>query len=307
MKRVERQKQLIKLEEKMRKQKTQCLKLRKQIQKFYTAELVCTKTDGKTKYEFSLFTSPLKFARKNHNYEITLDEAIYDQEKLENSIIRRETKESKPRKAKKKKKRIEQKNKVLESAKKLLYVRNDIINAFYQKVFPYKDSESKTKEEKFGENSEEELKEYINSTFTFIEEKSKEMNNDLFTKYFNFSTPIDLANQLYETKNKNKNSEFLKEIKNRWSNLKDEVEKMSKEKIENKKPNEILETVNEIIDFNKEIQKQRSSILTPDQMLSKLSITLAQLNAGNNSEKLKNELQTIIIFCTDQKTYKKYL
>ena len=51
----------------------------------YTAELVCTKTDGKTKYEFSLFTSPLKFARKNHNYEITLDEAIYDQEKLENS------------------------------------------------------------------------------------------------------------------------------------------------------------------------------------------------------------------------------
>ena len=104
MKRVERQKQLIKLEEKMRKQKTQCLKLRKQIQKFYTAELVCTKTDGKTKYEFSLFTSPLKFARKNHNYEITLDEAIYDQEKLENSIIRRETKESKPRKAKKKKK-----------------------------------------------------------------------------------------------------------------------------------------------------------------------------------------------------------
>ena len=173
-------------------------------------------------------------------------------------------------------------------------MRNDIINAFYQKVFPYKDSESKTKEEKFGENSEEELKEYINSTFIFIEEKSKEINNDLFTKYFNFSTPIDLANQLYETKNKNKNSEFLKEIKNRWSNLKDEVEKMSKEKIENKKPNEILETVNEIIDFNKEIQKQRSSILTPDQMLSKLPITLAQLNAGNNSEKLKNELRQLL-------------
>ena len=29
-------------------------------------------------------------------------------------------------------------------------------------------------------------------------------------------------------------------------------------------------------------------ILTPNQMLSRLSITLAQLKAGNNSEKLKN-------------------
>ena len=29
-------------------------------------------------------------------------------------------------------------------------------------------------------------------------------------------------------------------------------------------------------------------ILTPNQMLSRFSITLAQLKAGNNSEKLKN-------------------
>ena len=129
-------------------------------------------------------------------------------------------------------------------------MRNDIINAFYKNIFPYKDSESKTKEEKLGENSEEELKESINSIFTFIDEKSKEINNDL--------------------------------------------QKMSKEKIENKKPNEMLETVNEIIDFNKEIKKQRSSILTPDQMLSKLPITLAQLNSGNNSEKLKNELRQLL-------------
>ena len=31
-------------------------------------------------------------------------------------------------------------------------------------------------------------------------------------------------------------------------------------------------------------------ILTPDQMLSRLPITLAHLKAGNNSEKLKNEI-----------------
>ena len=35
-------------------------------------------------------------------------------------------------------------------------------------------------------------------------------------------------------------------------------------------------------------------ILTPDQMLSRLPITLAQLKAGNDSEKLKNEVQQIL-------------
>ena len=35
-------------------------------------------------------------------------------------------------------------------------------------------------------------------------------------------------------------------------------------------------------------------ILTPNQMLSRLLITLAQLKAGNNSEKLKNETRQLL-------------
>ena len=35
-------------------------------------------------------------------------------------------------------------------------------------------------------------------------------------------------------------------------------------------------------------------ILTPKQMLSRLPITLAQLKAGNNSEKLKNEIRQFL-------------
>ena len=35
-------------------------------------------------------------------------------------------------------------------------------------------------------------------------------------------------------------------------------------------------------------------ILTPNQMLSRLPMTLAQLKAGNNSEKLKNEIRQLI-------------
>ena len=119
----------------------------------------------------------------------------------------------------------------------------------------------------------------------------------MFTKYFNFLKPIALAKQLYETKDKKKNSMLVEEIKNRWSNLKDETKKMSEEEIQNEKPNQILETVKEILDFNKDIQKQRRldlKILTPNRMLNRLPITLAQLKAGNNSEKLKNEIRQLL-------------
>ena len=36
-------------------------------------------------------------------------------------------------------------------------------------------------------------------------------------------------------------------------------------------------------------------ILTPNQMLSRLPISLAQLKAGTNSEKLKNKIKQIIV------------
>ena len=39
---------------------------------------------------------------------------------------------------------------------------------------------------------------------------------------------------------------------------------------------------------------KRLNILTPDQMLSRLPITLAQLKARNNSEKLKNEIRQFL-------------
>ena len=48
-------------------------------------------------------------------------------------------------------------------------------------------------------------------------------------------------------------------------------------------------------------------ILTPNQMLKRLPIALAQIKAGNNSESLLNEIRQIVYFCIDQKKLlKKY-
>ena len=72
---------------------------------------------------------------------------------------------------------------------------------------------------------------------------------------------------------------------------------MSKEEIKNGKPDDILGIINEILDFNKEIQQQRGlglKILTPKQILSRLPIPLAQLKAGNNYEKLKSKIMELL-------------
>ena len=42
------------------------------------------------------------------------------------------------------------------------------------------------------------------------------------------------------------------------------------------------------------IEGKGLKILTPDQMLSRLPITLAQLKAGNNSENLKNDIRQLL-------------
>ena len=51
-----------------------------------------------------------------------------------------------------------------------------------------------------------------------------------------------------------------------------------------------------ILDFNKIEQQegQGIKILTPNQMLNRLPIALAQLQAGNNSNKLKNEIRQLL-------------
>ena len=104
-----------------------------------------------------------------------------------------------------------------------------------------------------------------------------------------------MAKKLFEIKDKKKNNDLVGEIKNRWSKLKDKIEETSGDEKENKRLDKILEIVEMILKFNKQNQQGKGlKILTPNQMLSRLPITLAQLKAGNNSEKLKNEIRQLL-------------
>ena len=77
--------------------------------------------------------------------------------------------------------------------------------------------------------------------------------------------------------------------------LNEGINKMSKEERKIEKPDKIVTIVKKILRFNQQNQKEKGlKILTPSQMISRLPINLAQLKAGNNSEKLKNEIRQLL-------------
>ena len=104
-----------------------------------------------------------------------------------------------------------------------------------------------------------------------------------------------MLKDLCRVNDKYKNNDLVNVIKMGLSDLKNETEYMGEEEKKIEKPNKITDIVKEILQFNKQNQQgQGLKILTPDQMLSRLPITLAQLKAGNNSQKLKNEIRQLL-------------
>ena len=74
------------------------------------------------------------------------------------------------------------------------------------------------------------------------------------------------------------------------------IAEVKKYVIEGNNKTMIISIVECIIYFNQLEQQEGKGLklLTLNQMLSRLPITLAQLNAGNNSEKLKNEIRQLL-------------
>ena len=69
---------------------------------------------------------------------------------------------------------------------------------------------------------------------------------------------------------------------------------MSEEEKKIEKPNETVDILENILEFNRQQQGQGLKILTSNQMLSRLPNSLEQLKAGNNFEKLNNEIRQIL-------------
>ena len=100
---------------------------------------------------------------------------------------------------------------------------------------------------------------------------------------------------LNKTNDKEKNNELVNVINSGLKDLKEEIKKMSKEEKEDVDPESTVKIVEKILKFNEQNQQgQGIKVLTPNQKLNRLPISLAQLQAGNNSEKLENEMRQLL-------------
>ena len=103
--------------------------------------------------------------------------------------------------------------------------------------------------------------------------------------YTNLSETKDKVNEV--------RVDSIKEILSKLQRIIDHTPKYNAFKIEENE--EMIDILQRIFYFNQSNQSgQGLKILTPSQILSRLPIFLAQLKAGNNSEKLKCEIRQLL-------------
>ena len=112
-------------------------------------------------------------------------------------------------------------------------------------------------------------------------------------KYFtNYQSPSDMYKKLREAEGKKNEDQVyaIKKVLNKMKKLIENVPEDRKFKIEENQ--KIIDIVKRILYFNQ--SGECLKVLTLNQMLSRLPISLAQLKAGNNSAKLKNEIRQLL-------------
>ena len=167
-------------------------------------------------------------------------------------------------------------------------------------MFPYKGNVFKTKQEEEKEEKQKETKDDAITLNKWIIAEEENINKELFTKHFKIQSPNEMFKSIYQTNDKEKNNKLVDVIISGLNDLKKEIKEMSKEEKEIEDPELIVEIVEEILKFNKQKREGKDiKILTPNQMLSRLPTSLAQLEAGNNSNKLKNEIRQLLysLYC----------
>ena len=202
----------------------------------------------------------------------------------------------------KREKYIEVKNKLFNNAKKFYKRREKIIEGFKNRISPmiYDVADEQARYEK---EQQEEINNVKNENGSIdyerlarlIDFKSRDINDELVKRRFIVQDLGKLLKKLRKLKhNPERNKIQVSLINSGLRDLKEEIEDMSEQEKRTKTPNEIVDIVENILEFNRQQEGQGLKILTRNQMHNRLPISLAQLKAGNNSAKLKNEIRQLL-------------
>ena len=130
---------------------------------------------------------------------------------------------------------------------------------------------------------------------SLIKIKERDINDQLVRKHFLVQDLRVLLEKLNKSKNNPKRNKIqVNLLKDGLRDFKEEIEDMSKEEKETERRNETVNIIENVFEFNRQQSEPGLKILTQDQMPNRVPISLAQLGAGNNSEKLKSEIRQLL-------------
>ena len=194
-----------------------------------------------------------------------------------------------------------------------------IIEVFKSKLFPfysgnyYHDLEEEQIPKGDNEESEKD-KASVSKLQKLAIDSDKILDPKLVDKYFHSNSLKEIVEQLKDLRRQNKTSV---EYNNKMAlliagliRLENAIKHMPEDEVKNKGLDLLKNIVTKIVDANqvlddmspleteevaeKRLQGQGLKILTPQQMITRLSILLDQLKAGNNYENLKNEIRQML-------------
>ena len=194
-----------------------------------------------------------------------------------------------------------------------------IIEVFNSKLFPfysgnyYHDLEEEQIPKGDNEESEKD-KASVSKLQKLAIDSDKILDPKLVDKYFHSNSLKEIVEQLKDLRRQNKTSV---EYNNKMAlliagliRLENAIKHMPEDEVKNKGLDLLKNIVTKIVDPNqvlddmspleteevaeKRLQGQGLKILTPQQMITRLSILLDQLKAGNNYENLKNEIRQML-------------
>ena len=127
-----------------------------------------------------------------------------------------------------------------------------------------------------------------------VNKKKENISNELFSHYFKYSSPKNMMSKLSNSRDEiNKNR--VNSINEKLTKIKNIVKTVPKDKVFKTEENAKIIDIVERIELNSENKLGLGlKLLAPTQMLSRLAISLAQLKAVNNDEKLKSKIRQIL-------------
>ena len=109
------------------------------------------------------------------------------------------------------------------------------------------------------------MKDDVSKSNEWVYKNETGIKSEIFQKRFSFQRPSDMLKAVYKTNDKKKDNKLVNVIKSGYNDLKNKTKSMGKEEKEIEKPNEIIDAVENVIEFNKQNQLgQGLKILTPD-------------------------------------------